>query len=160
MYKKILVPIDGSTASTAGLNEAIELAKTPGSRLRVIHVVNELVVISPDASGANLGDVMDTLRARGGSLLDSAESTARAAGVDAETVLVEELDDRVGVAILHQAKTWGADLIVCGTHGRRGIRRLVLGSDAEYIVRHTSVPVLLVRRDDNTEVRRGTDSDP
>jgi nucleotide-binding universal stress UspA family protein len=145
MYKKILVPVDGSPTATSGLNEAIRLAKDQGSQLRLVHVVNELVVVSPDASGANLGRVIDVLRADGESLLDSAEAAARAAGVEVDTVLVEEMGGQAGVAILHQAEEWAADLIACGTHGRRGIRRLVLGSDAEYIVRHTPVPVLLVR---------------
>jgi len=60
-------------------------------------------------------------------------------------VLVEAMGGQAGDYIIREARQWRADLIVCGTHGRRGIRRLVLGSDAEYIVRHTPVPVLLVR---------------
>ncbi|MGA7537737.1 MAG: universal stress protein [Steroidobacteraceae bacterium] len=51
----------------------------------------------------------------------------------------------MGACIVQRAREWPADLIVCGTHGRRGVRRLLLGSDAEYILRHTPVPILLVR---------------
>ena len=151
VYQKILVPVDGSPTATAGLHEAIKLAKDQGSRMRLVHVVNELVVMSPDASGANLGSLIEVLRADGESLLDAAEAAARAAGVEVEAVLVEEMGGQAGAAILHQAREWAADLIACGTHGRRGIRRLVLGSDAEYIVRHTPVPVLLVRSEDTAK---------
>ena len=51
----------------------------------------------------------------------------------------------VGAAIVEYAEQWPADLIVIGTHGRRGIRRLAMGSDAEFVIRTTPVPVLLVR---------------
>jgi nucleotide-binding universal stress UspA family protein len=78
-------------------------------------------------------------------MLDEGESIARAAGIEVDTVLVEAMGGQAGTDIVKQAMEWPADLIVCGTHGRRGVRRLVLGSDAEYIVRHTPVPVLLVR---------------
>jgi nucleotide-binding universal stress UspA family protein len=145
MYNRILVPTDGSNTATLGLGEAIKLASNQGSRIRLVHVVNELIVISPDASGVNLGRVVDTLRSNGESLLKEAESATREAGVEVETVLLEAMGGQAGDHILQHAKEWPADLIVCGTHGRRGIRRLLMGSDAEYIVRHTSVPVLLVR---------------
>lgn len=145
MYKKILVPIDGSGAAPLGLNEATKLAKRQGGRIRLVHIVNEWVVVSPNATGANLGQVINMLREGGESLLDEAESAARRAGVTVDTVLVEAMGDQAGASITHQAAEWAADLTVCGTHGRRGIGRLLMGSDAEYIVRHTPVPVLLVR---------------
>lgn len=67
------------------------------------------------------------------------------AGIKVDKVLVDAIGSQSGAAIVEQAEKWPADLIVCGTHGRRGIRRLVMGSDAEYVVRHTPVPVLLIR---------------
>jgi nucleotide-binding universal stress UspA family protein len=63
-----------------------------------------------------------------------------------ESVLLETSTDNTGPLIVGQAKDWPADIIVMGTHGRRGIGRVVLGSEAEYVVRHTPVPVLLVRK--------------
>jgi nucleotide-binding universal stress UspA family protein len=144
MYAKILVPIDGSETSTLGLNEAIRLAKNQGGRIRLIHIVNELIVVLPEAY-VNIERVIDELRARGKAILDSSEATVRSGGVEVDTTLVEAMGNQAGDKIIQQAKEWGADLIVCGTHGRRGIRRLVMGSDAEYIVRHTPVPILLVR---------------
>lgn len=145
MYRKILVPVDGSEAATRGLNEAIRLTQDQGSQIRLVHVVNEWIVVSPDVAGANVGRVIEILRANGETVLDQAASLTRAANIEADTVLFEAMGGQAGAAIVEQAQEWGADLIVCGTHGRRGIRRLVLGSDAEYIVRHASVPVLLVR---------------
>jgi len=144
MYAKILVPIDGSETSTLGLNEAIRLAKNQGGRIRLIHIVNELIVVLPEAY-VNIERVIDELRTRGRAILDSGEATVRSGGVEVDTTLVEAMGNQAGDQIIQQAKEWGADLIVCGTHGRRGIRRLVMGSDAEYIVRHTPVPILLVR---------------
>jgi nucleotide-binding universal stress UspA family protein len=144
MYAKILVPIDGSETSTLGLNEAIRLAKNQGGRIRLIHIVNELIVVLPEAY-VNIERVIDELRTRGRAILDSGEATVRSGGVEVDTTLVEAMGNQAGDQIIHLAKEWGADLIVCGTHGRRGIRRIVMGSDAEYIVRHTPVPILLVR---------------
>jgi nucleotide-binding universal stress UspA family protein len=144
MYGKILVPIDGSETSAMGLNEAIRLAKNQGARIRLVHVVNELLVVLPDAY-VNIGRVVDELRRAGKSVLDMSESTVRSAGVEVDTTLIEAMGNQAGDQIIRQAKEWGADLIVCGTHGRRGIRRIVMGSDAEYIVRHTPVPILLIR---------------
>jgi len=144
MYAKILVPIDGSETSTLGLNEAIRLAKNQGGRIRLIHIVNELIVVLPEAY-VNIERVIDELRSRGRALLDDGEASVRSGGVAVDTTLVEAMGNQAGDQIIQQAKEWGADLIVCGTHGRRGIRRIVMGSDAEYVVRHTPVPILLVR---------------
>lgn len=145
MYQKILVPIDGSPTSQRGLNEAIALAKDQGAELRIVHVVNEWLVVSPDASGANLGDVVQQMLTAGQALLNDADALARRAGVNANTVLVEEIGAQAGACILKHATEWPAELIVCGTHGRRGMRRLLLGSDAEHIVRNATMPVLLLR---------------
>lgn len=144
MYRKILVPIDGSETSAMGLNEAIRLAKNQDARIRLVHVVNELLIVLPDAY-MNIGRVVDELRNAGKIVLDTSESTVRSAGVAVDTTLIEAMGNQAGDQIIRQAKEWGADLIVCGTHGRRGIRRIVMGSDAEYIVRHTPVPILLIR---------------
>jgi hypothetical protein len=77
----------------------------------------------------------------------SLPAVAKEAGIAAETQLIDAMGTPVGELIIKVAKEWPADLIVCGTHGRRGVRRIVMGSDAEYIVRHTPVPVLLIRQD-------------
>jgi nucleotide-binding universal stress UspA family protein len=89
--------------------------------------------------------LLQDLREQGQALLKDAVSSARQQGVEADTEIVESPMGPVGAVIAEYAEQWAADLIVIGTHGRRGIRRLVMGSDAEYVVRTTPVPVLLVR---------------
>jgi len=144
MYGKILVPLDGSETSTLGLNEAVRLAKNQRSRIRLVHVVNELLTVLPEAY-VDFDRVIDALRSEGKTILDKAEAEVRSAGIEVDTMLVEAMGNQAGIQIVEKAKQWPADLIVCGTHGRQGLRRIVLGSDAEYIVRHTPVPILLVR---------------
>lgn len=143
MYQRILVPIDGSETAALGLKEAIKLARDQDAIIRLVHVVNELIVV--DATAVNLGVILERLRSGGESLLGEAAAAVRSAGIEADTVLKEASGGQAGPHIVQQAEEWRADLIVCGTHGRRGIRRIVMGSDAEYVVRHTPAPVLLVR---------------
>jgi nucleotide-binding universal stress UspA family protein len=145
MYRRILVATDGSAPAARALDEAIELARGQNAKLRIVHVVDEGLVLPAEFPSANLAEVEQKLRTDGEALLKAALARARDAGVDAETVLVEEMGWQSGPAIVEQAANWPADLIVCGTHGRRGIGRLLLGSDSEYVVRHTPVPVLLLR---------------
>ncbi|MNC85079.1 hypothetical protein D3C83_06550 [compost metagenome] len=89
--------------------------------------------------------MLDSLRAGGKEVLAKAEAKARKQRVRVKTVLVENVIRSVADVIVGQARKWRADLIVLGTHGRRGISRLVMGSDAEGVVRTTPVPVLLLR---------------
>lgn len=77
--------------------------------------------------------------------MSKAEAVAQASGVDAHGMLVESHGQTVAQAIVNQARKARADVIVIGTHGRRGLRRLLMGSDAEAVLRESSVPVLLVR---------------
>ena len=99
MYKRILVPIDGSPASNLGLEEAIKLAKDQNAALRLLHVLNEWLMISPDSAGANPADIQQELRAAGDSLLNEADARARAAGVTATSALIEQMGSPVGAAI-------------------------------------------------------------
>jgi len=78
-------------------------------------------------------------------VLDNAEKAAQREGVKVDTVLLESIGGVAADLILAQAKQWPADLIVMGTHGRRGLARLAMGSDAEQVVRAALVPVMLVR---------------
>ena len=149
MFKKILVPVDGSDASARGLDEAIKLAKSHGSQLRLLHVVNELVLVSPLGPTLYFPDLIQSLRDGGRNILETALKQAREQALDAETVMEEILGGRAANAIVEQAKRWPADVIVMGTHGRRGFGRMALGSDAEIVLRHTHVPVLLVRMPDS-----------
>lgn len=145
MYRRILVPIDSSKTAALGLREAIRVARDQGAKLRVVHVVDKMAIIGVAEAGMNPRPVLAKLARSGRTVLDAARRSAKAAGVDAETVLFEPVTKRVADEVLREAKKWRADLIVMGTHGRRGLRRMVLGSDAEQVVRLAWVPVLLVR---------------
>ena len=145
MYCKILVPVDGSETSTRGLNEAIKIAKAQGSQLRLVHIVNEFIFDSTDAPGLYSESLIETLVKGGREVLAIAEQAAQREGVKAGTVLIESIGGVAADLILAQAKQWQPDLIVMGTHGRRGLARLALGSDAEQVVRAAMVPVMLVR---------------
>ncbi len=145
MYKKILVPVDGSKTSTKGLQEAIRLAKGCKAKLRLVHVVDESMAFRDSAFSFGTENILDILTRGGKKALESAAVLARKQGLKPETVLIESFSGRVAEAVAAEARKWRADLLVLGTHGRRGISHLVLGSDAELVVRMAPAPVLLVR---------------
>jgi|SRR5687767_14704859 nucleotide-binding universal stress UspA family protein len=146
MSRRILVPIDGSPTSNRGLAEAIKLAKSQKAKMCLLHVVdNSAVTMAPDMGGLYVDRLMDMMRESGKQALAKAAAAARSRGIKASTILVESITRPVADVIVAQARRWGADLIVLGTHGRRGLSRLVMGSDAEGVVRTATVPVLLVR---------------
>jgi nucleotide-binding universal stress UspA family protein len=145
MYSKILVPVDGSDTSMRGLNEAIKIAKDQGSTICLVHIVNEFIFdysYSPAPYATNL---IESLRERGKAVLADTASLVRKQGLEPATVLLESIGGPAADLIAEQAREYHAELIVMGTHGRRGVRRLALGSDAEQVVRIAPVPVLLVR---------------
>jgi nucleotide-binding universal stress UspA family protein len=145
-YKRILVPVDGSRTSKLGLREAIRLAKGQRGSLRLIHVVDGHYALYGGAEMAvDIGGLLHSLEQTGRRLLRQAEAQARKQGVPCSIALLETMTGPAADEIVRQARKWSADLIVLGTHGRRGVRRLVMGSDAEQIVRTSPVPVLLVR---------------
>ena len=145
-YKRILVPVDGSPTSNAGLREAIALARGQGANLQLVHVADQhYVTLMGLETATALDDLMASVTQAGKRVLRNAERLARREGVDPSTVLLETLTGPAADPIVRQAQKWKADLIVIGTHGRRGVRRLLMGSDAEQIVRTSPVPVLLVR---------------
>jgi nucleotide-binding universal stress UspA family protein len=149
MYRRILVPVDGSATATLGLRHAVGLAKALGARIRLLTVVNELLIPSVDAyAPVDLANRIATLKEAGKKVLDAAAAFVVENAVEPEEALVETHGEHVSTAILREAKDWGADLIVMGTHGRRGLTRLLLGSDAERVLRDAPAPVLLVRTDD------------
>ena len=146
-YKRILVPIDGSPTSARGLREAIGFAKGQKARLQLVHVVDvHNAMLAGLESGDTVADLSAALQQHGRRILAAAAASARKAGVASETVLLETLTGPAAEPIVRQARKWRADLIVIGTHGRRGLKRLVMGSDAEQIVRTASAPVMLVRQ--------------
>ena len=145
-YHQILVPVDGSPTSEKALDEAIRLAQLTGARLRLVHVVDELSYVNGFEPAMNyLNEIIPLMREAGEKLLAHERQKALDKGVEADSVLVVEDPGRICDHVAEQARRIKADLIVVGSHGRRGIGRVLLGSDAEQIVRHAPVPVLVVR---------------
>lgn len=146
MFDRILVPVDGSPTSDLGLETAIRLAKDQGATLHLLHVINERVITQNlEGGAAEVDRLLDALRGSGRQILARAEAKARKQRIRVKGDLVENIIRSVADVIVAQAKKARADLIVIGTHGRRGVSRLVMGSDAEGVVRTTPVPVLLVK---------------
>lgn len=144
-YKRILVPIDGSATSRLGLKEALKLARERRAKLHLVHVVDAHVLAYTPEAGVALPDILPALTQSGKRLLERAKAAAARSGVACTTALLETFAGPAADSIVREARRSRADLIVIGTHGRRGVRRLVLGSDAEQVVRSSPVPVLLVR---------------
>lgn len=145
MYKQILCPVDGSATSDCGMNEAIRLAKDQNAKLRFLHVIDTYFPIMDMAGDLNVGYLTDIQRDYGEKTLKKAVDAAQNAGVVADSKIVEAIGGRASEFVVKDAKEWPADLIAMGTHGLRGIERLVMGSDAQSVVRTSPVPVLLVR---------------
>ena len=114
--------------------------------MRLLHVIDVLLFATGfETATAYVGEVIPFMRQAGEEILEEGKARVEKAGVKADTLLVDSIATRLCEAVNDQVKAWGADLIVIGTHGRRGVGRLLLGSDAEQVVRTASVPVLLVR---------------
>ena len=145
LYRRILVPVDGSTTSTRGLREALRIAKAERAQVWLLHVLDEFFAFSDPESARYADLLIASLKRRGERVLKRAGELARAKGVKARTLMPEIIGGPAAAEIVRQARKARADLIVLGTHGRRGLKRLALGSDAEQVVRNSPVPVLLVR---------------
>jgi nucleotide-binding universal stress UspA family protein len=142
-YRRILVAVDGSKAAEKGLREALRLAKHEGAKLLILNVVNDFPAFAVE--GPVPVDLVPMLREGGKRILARAQAAALKAEVKPVLLTREIVGGPAADAIVREAKKQRADLIVLGTHGRRGVRRLVLGSDAEQVVRTSRVPVPLVR---------------
>jgi nucleotide-binding universal stress UspA family protein len=147
MYQHILVPLDGSATAERGLREAMRLAAEQKGKLRLLHVIDNLPMLMDMTVASSFDATMREVRANGEALLARSCKTAAEAGVEAEAVLREVMQGRVADVVVEEAGKSGCDLIVMGTHGRRGFSRLALGSDADLVVRSSPVPVLLVRNE-------------
>jgi nucleotide-binding universal stress UspA family protein len=142
MYKRILVPVDGSETGEKALVAALQLAHEAQGRVHLVHVLDELAYLTGYEYG---GDLLQVARDYAGKVLADASAMARSAGVPADTRLMETPGGRLGELVAEEARKWEADLVVVGTHGRRGVSRVLLGSGAEQVLRLAPVPVLAVR---------------
>ena len=145
MYKHILVAVDGSPTSELALDEAIRLTVDQKAQLRIVHALDQvaLVLDTPYV----LQEFLDAARNAGEEILERAKARAKEGGVDAQTRLsgAESFGERIASLVNIEAVEWPADLIVIGTHGRRGFSSVLMGSVAMGVVRTSTVPVLLVR---------------
>ena len=147
MYTRILVATDGSNLSKKAVAHAIQLAATCGAELVALKVVPRY----PQAyfEGSIPLSVQEVSRIEGQwteaakAALDAVQKTAKAKGVSAKGITVKS--DVVSDAIIATAKKQKADLIVMASHGRKGIKRLLLGSETQQVLTHSHVPVLVLR---------------
>ena len=145
MYSDILIPTDGTDAVTPAIGHALDLTKTFGATLHTLYVVDEDSYPTLDARVEVLAE---TLESEGEQAVEEIRERAETVGVSATTVVVRGSPYR---EILDYADEHGVDLIVMGTHGRRGLDRYLLGSVTEKVVRSTAVPVLTIRSPGVTE---------
>ena len=145
MYQRILVPHDGSDTARKALASAIALAQESDGQIRLLHLMEELPYMGYEPYGAYYVDLLGSLRTAGKAILEDGMALAKSSGVAADCVLVDQLGESLGNAVAKAATDWPADLIVVGTHGRRGVGRLFMGSGAEQIIRLAPIPVLVIR---------------
>jgi nucleotide-binding universal stress UspA family protein len=137
MYDTILVPTDGSNQSDAALDHAVDLARHHDATIHLLYVADT----NRDSLTMQGGEVIDALEQEGDRIVSEAIDR-----VDVGTDVIDEVMTGDPVeTILDYAESIGADLIVMGTHGRRGLDRYLLGSTTERVVRLSSVPVLTIR---------------
>jgi nucleotide-binding universal stress UspA family protein len=141
VYKKILIPTDGSELSRIALEEALILAAEQRAEVHVIHVFEPLRHMARQG----MAELPRFVRDEEEHALEHAAQRARALGVRATTASLDAAGRRPADVIVAEASATGADLIAIGTHGRRGMERMLLGSVAEGVARSATVPVLLIR---------------
>jgi nucleotide-binding universal stress UspA family protein len=145
MYRHLLIPVDGSDASKAGLREVVRIVTPEVSKLRLVHVIDSSVG-KDSCDPGTVGDTMvQASRDEGTAILAEARVALAKYDIHAECVLIESHGERVASRIIAQAREWPADLIVMGSHGRRGLARIAMGSQAAEVFRDSPVPVLLIR---------------
>ncbi|MGJ8620857.1 MAG: universal stress protein [Methylophilaceae bacterium] len=144
MYKKILCPVDGSDTSNRGMQEAIKLAKDQQAKLKFIHVVDAYFPLIDGVGNFIPVDVTEVLHENAKAIIEKAKKTANDAGLVVEVEVLKSRGGRPSTTIIDCAASWQADIIVMGTHGLCGISRIVMGSDAENVLRTSAVPVLLI----------------
>jgi nucleotide-binding universal stress UspA family protein len=140
--KSILVPTDFSDPASEALDFAIDLAEKLGARVTVMHAYEFPIVGLPDGALVPSADIAIAILNSAQKALDTVVRAKKNLGIEITAVLK---NGEPREAILAVAKDMGADLVVMGTHGRRGLAHILLGSVAEYVVRTSPQPVLTVR---------------
>lgn len=145
MYKNILLPTDGSELSAKTIEHGIDLAKTLGAKVTILMVTQPFrtFVLEPLVIDATADEYTQHLRDRALKITGDLAQKARSAGVQADTVHVE--DEHPYQAIIDTATGKGCDLVVMASHGRRGMAAVVLGSETVKVLTHSKIPVLVYR---------------
>jgi nucleotide-binding universal stress UspA family protein len=144
MFQKILVPIDGSPTSLEAIDRAAALAKAFGGSVTAVYVIDPYPFTGVGADFAYGQDqYLSAATTEANAAVDDAKQRFAAAGVQAETHVIEAHSTWRGV--LQAAEDAGADLIVMGSHGRRGLEKLVLGSVTQSVLARTTISTLVVR---------------
>src|SRR5688500_18708966 len=148
MYKHILVPTDGSTLATKGVRAGIRLAKALGARITAVYVVppymrsmyGEAAMYVPPFEP---GEYRRLTEKQAGKILAAVEAEARRAGVRCRRVFLT--DPQPWQGILRAARREKCDAIVMATHGRGGLKGLILGSETTRVLAHSKIPVVVIR---------------
>jgi nucleotide-binding universal stress UspA family protein len=144
MFKHILVPIDGSSTSLLAIDKAAGLAKAFGSKVSALYVIDPYPFTGVGADFALGQDqYLGAAKLEADNAMNAAGERLRAAGVAADTRVVEA--HTVWRGVLEAADQLGVDLLVMGSHGRRGLEKLVLGSVTQSVLSHTKITTLVVR---------------
>jgi nucleotide-binding universal stress UspA family protein len=149
MFKHILLPTDGSKLSDQGVKQTIKMAKALGEKITAVHVMNNYHVVLQD-EGFLMPDVpvlrkrLEEIRSRQvREILGSVKEAADKVGVRCDTVVA--IGDMPYEMIIKQAKKSKCDLIMMASHGRRGIKGILLGSETAKVLTHSKIPVLVLR---------------
>lgn len=146
MFKKIYTPIDNSDVSDKVLNEAIDLAKSLGAQLRITHAVN-LEQITFGIEMVGVAELKDTLLEIANKLVGHVKELLRNKDMlSAEVVLLENYGSDLASLIVDDAKSWGADLFVLGSHHLGSFSHFITGGVAEDIAQDSDIPILLVTK--------------
>ncbi len=142
-FKRILVPVDGSRYSLDAVCLASRMARFHDSELMILHVVDESLLDQlARFAEKNREAVRDELRKSARGVLEDMQRQASQESVSSEILIKEGVPHEI---ILREAAAWGADLIVMGKLGRRGVAKILLGSVAERVIEFSDIPVLVVK---------------
>lgn len=166
MYRHILLAVDGSAASRHVAEHAFELAAQLGTPVTLLHVLEDVAVpfaqygMEPYVDFEALSPGLVEAQRQGATRMLAGIAALAPAGLDVDTAVIEATGHRVGEVITREAEQRGADLVVLGTHGQRGLSRVFLGSVADSVLRTASIPVTLVRHHEHDADDPSAGSDP
>jgi nucleotide-binding universal stress UspA family protein len=144
MFKKILLPTDGSSLAALATRTAVQLAKSQNAEIVGVYVIDPFPYIGiGDASAVGLQAYLTEAKSAAGQALDAVKLACAAEGVSLAGDTIER--NVVYEGIIETADAEGCDLIVMGSHGRQGVKALILGSVAQKVLTHSKMPVLIVK---------------